>query len=63
MTQCIKKFNKTQKSPIKPQKSPIKPKKTHMGLVFLIKPGFLPALEIKYKYIDTMPLLAYGIFN
>ena len=48
MTQYIKNFNKTQKSPIKP----IKPQKNTRGFFFLIKPGFLPALYIASRYLN-----------
>ena len=44
MTQYIEKFNKTQKSPIKPKKAHKTPKK---HVFFLMKPGFLPALAKK----------------
>ena len=53
MTQYIKKFNETQKSPIKP----IKPKKPHVGWVSLIKPRFLPALQ---KSADTADIDSIG---
>ena len=43
MTQYIKKFNITQKSPIKPKKAH-KTQKKNTWVFFLIKPGFLPAL-------------------
>ena len=53
MTQYIKKFNKTQKSPIKPKKAhktQIKPR------VFFIKPGFLPALIISVLEYKVLPI-------